>query len=397
MKKSIALFLAFLLVFALVACAKSTTTPPAGTSAPPAATPDAPPAGGGDAPPAPPAGGGSGSVGYWDDDVDHNARPKLKICYAMPAQSIMHEMFITAMTNFQDRMNFEIVTSSADSNTDTYINNLYIMAGNGVDGFFVDSDPNINERIKEVLDEIGIPYLAFIQVLLDDDGLVMAPVVMLDGYDCGVKQADWFYDNYKDYWGDIDTTKIMMVDITITVAPDMHLREIGAVETFKKHFPNNDKFVELDMVNQMLTADAAYDMLNPVITTHPEVEYWYISALVDFYGQGAARLVDALGLENRAIVTSTGIDVAQSDWANGYKGPWASLGISNYDTCVPALAGLIALCDGRATIDTLWKERAIPGDHYGNKYGIWYVETKMVTYKTCEQYVNAIQTKYGVA
>lgn len=332
-------------------------------------------------------------AGYWDDDVDWYARDPYTFCYAMPAQTIMHEGFIQIFEKYQEKFNYKFVTSNANNDTDQYIQNLYVMAQTGVDGFFIDCDENINLRAVEVLDEIGIPYLSFVSKLVDTDGKAIAPMTLLRGYDCGFKQFDWFFENYKKYWGDIDTSKIVGVEMTFTNTRDFYERSHGATMKFEEAFPGNEVIL-LDMVNQQIASDAGYNMLNPVITTRPDVEYWYIWTCIEWYGQGAARLIEALDMEDRAIVTSVGIDTAQVDWANGYDGPWASLGIANYDTVCPAIMGMLALCDGRATMDTLWKERAVEDDTYGTDFGIWYTETKMVDSGTYKQYLDDMRVKY---
>jgi len=407
MKKCVALILAALLMISVAACGDKTpaaTSPEptnastAATAAPAetdSATTDAAPA---TSATSAEAGTTTGLAGYWEDDVDPFAREKYSICYAMPAQSVMHENFIAAMKKFESILNFEILSTSAESNTDTYINNLYIMASKDIDGFLIDAEQTINERTKEVLNELAIPYVAFITILLDDDDLVNAPAVILDGYDCGQKMGEWFCNNYQSYWGDIDPNDIAIVDLTMPSAIDLHPRALGALDTFKKYFPDGtNQYYEVDMVNQQFTAEGAYDALSPVLTTHPEVKYWWIIAIMDFaLGQGSARLVDALGYQDKAIVTSIGLDVSQTDWENGYTGPWISLGISPYATTIPAIVGVIALIDGRTTEDTLWKELARPNDKYGNKYGIWYIETQMVTYETFRAYLDGIIDKYGL-
>ncbi|MDR2356959.1 MAG: hypothetical protein LBD92_02590 [Oscillospiraceae bacterium] len=402
MKKVIALCLSLVFLAALISCASGDEKDGVSTAPPAVSSPEsqqAPPSdmdGEDIVPPSQPA-GEAAPQGYWEDDVDHQARETYELCYAMPAISVMHEMFMTAFRTFEDKLNFKLLTSSSDSNNEVYLQNLEVMASRGVDGFFVDSDQNISVRVKEVLEELGVPYVCFVQIMLDAQGHMAAPAVVLNGYDCGVKQADWFYANYRSYWPDVADTDIAYLDLTFTNSPDFKARTDGVYDKFREYFPDNDLFFELDMVNHMPTADEAYDMVTPMFTTNPDVKYWYVTASAEMFGQGVARAAEALNMEDRVVVTSVGIDIIQTEWADGYEGCWAaSLGISNYDTCMPALVGLIALCDGRATPDTLWKERAVPGDAFGDNYGIWYVETQMVTARTYRDYLDGILAKYGV-
>jgi hypothetical protein len=48
---------------------------------------------------------------------------------------------------------------------------------------------------------------------------------------------------------------------------------------------------------------------------------------------------------------------------NGYQGSWVSASvISDYQYTIPAICGLIALMDGKATADTLWSSKRAAGD-----------------------------------
>ncbi|MDR2356957.1 MAG: substrate-binding domain-containing protein [Oscillospiraceae bacterium] len=401
MKKAISILLSVLMVSALFACSNGT----GGEQSSPAGSPSAsetPPASSQVPSEVPPSssdpGAVSGLAGYITDDVDHQARRKYKICYAMPAMTIMHDNFVRAFSAVEDRFNFEFVTSASDSNNEVYLQNLEVMASTGVDGFFVDTDPNISSRVVEVLNDIGLPYLSFVNAMVDENNKVIAPVVMINSYHCGQIQAEWFAEHYKDYWPDVDIKDVACLSLSMTPSADLRARSEGAVETFKKLFPDNDLYFELDMSSAgMISADAAYDMAGPIFSTNPDVKYWWVNNCFEFFGQGIARLCEALDMEDRVLITSTAIDILTTEWDTGYDGNWvASEGISNYETCVPAALGLIALIDGRATKETLWRERAIPGDTYGDAFGIWYVETEMVTRDTYKDYLQKIKDKYGI-
>jgi ABC-type sugar transport system substrate-binding protein len=397
MKKVLAVLIILASLLSVFAC-KGEDAQTSGGQSPsasdtPQGSPSAPSGGVEESNPAQTPGTAGDLVGYWEDDVDYFSREPYNLCYAMPAISIMHETFMEAFRELESQKNFKLVTSSGDNNTETYLQNLEIMAAGDVDGFLVDSEPTIRVRTKEILDDLDIPYLAFIQTLFDDNDHADAPVVMLSSYDCGEKQAQWFIDNYKTYLPDAAPEEIALLPITITTSPDFFGRSQGAIDLWSSTMGIEPKVVTLDLVNQAM--DAIDSLVNTIITTNPDVKYWWIISTTDMFATGPARAIEALNLNDKTIITSVGLDFSRVEWEAGYEGCWkATLGISTYDTVGPAIAGLIALIDGRTTPDTIWKERAKPNDMYGNKYGIWYVETEMVTKETYAQFLAEKQAKY---
>ena len=335
-------------------------------------------------------------AGYPNDDVDHYARKKYTLCYAMPAETAMHDQFYNAFLRLQDKFNVEIVNSNANNDTEAYLQNIEIMASKKVDGFFIDCPNAVCVRCKELLEELKIPYVAFNSPLYDDNRQFNAPGVIQDGYSAGAEGAKWFIENYKNYWGDVDPKEVKMVTLTSSSYAEFALRSQGASDVFKEAFPDSE-VQEIDMTGKGVDAAGAYDMLTPVITTQPDVKYWYIATALDPWGSGCTRAVEGAGMEDTCIVTSIGGGDLISAWDTGYDGCWGtSTTYALVDMCAPATAGLIALIDGRATPDTLWQERIISGDSHGEKYGVWYVESEPLYKDTYKTYEDAAAEKYGI-
>ena len=407
MKKFVALLLVLLMCLALFACGQKTEPAPQDDSSKPADTTpkeeDTTPA---DTTPAEPEGGEEEPAGeeepeakfagYFDDDVDHYARKKYTLCYAMPMETSMHDEYLEGFYRIQDKYNFELVFSNSNNDAEQYVQNIEIMAAKGVDGFFIDCPNAVCVRVKELLEELGVPYIAFNSPLYDENNLMACPGVVQDGAMCGKVTAEWFCEHYKDYWGDIDTKDVTMLTLTSSSYPEFAKRSNGARAVFEEHFPGSD-VQEIDMTGKGVAADGAYDMVTPVITTQPDVKYWYIQCGVDNWGQGAARAVEGAGLEKNSLVCSTGNVLLVGAWEEGYEGCWCcGAYTTNLDLAVPAVSGLIALIDGRTTPEELWKERAIPGDSYGDNYGIRYSVVNAMTKDNYKSLLSDAEKRYGI-
>ena len=161
-------------------------------------------------------------------------------------------------------------------------------------------------------------------------------------------QAQWFKDNYKKYWGDIDVTQVCVLDLISSTYKEFANRGRGCVAEFKKQFPKNTLYQEIDMTGQKMAADSGFNMVTPVITTQPNIKYWFIACAVDLWAQGVTRAVEAAKLDKNTIVVGNGNDVLYKEWDAGYDGCWkATSSYSSLSLTAPAVAGLVALIDGR--------------------------------------------------
>lgn len=388
MKKTVALLLALLMVFSLFACTpKEEETPSAAPSAAPseAASPSANP----DSSEAPAA----GTVGYITDEVDHNARDTYKFAYFYYAATALEKAHFTAMQNMQERLNFTVDDFSANENLDMFIQNLETASTQGYDGFVIQTYPDIHDRTYEVATDIGIPFIYTVNAFRDESGANMVPTIILDQHKNGVTQAQWFYDHYKEYWPDVDASEIVLLTLEYTTNPDLALRSQGVKDKFAELFPGNEIIVD-DLAGQKIDAQPAYDRASAIISAKPEVKYWFIAGTVENFGQGAARAAETLGKENNILIVTSGANVIPIEWDAGYEGSWvASYAVFNYNYIVPALCGLIALVDGRATHETLWAEVRASGD----KATAYFAGDQMITKDTYKTVQSDIEKAFGIS
>ena len=390
MKKIAAIILALLMVVSLFACGNGNEE---GKSVPDSDS-TADNADGGDKNDTPQAIGEDG--GYLDDDVDHFARETYEFAYMYTAPSSLSAMMLEAFQTLGEVYNYTMIDSTGNSNPDQFISNMRTLANNGIDGFILDADPSVNSRIFEVADELGVPYIALFNGYRDDSGSSLVPTVMLDGYTSGYSSVKWLCDHYKDYFGDIDTSRIGMMSLTYSTAPDLQSRSDGAIDAFKEAFPDNENLIsELDTVSGTLDETTAFNLASTEFTmrTGVDVDYWIVGNVVEMLSVGVARAAELLEIDDNVIITDVGSDMLSAEWNSGYEGCWVScLAISNYLYTGPAVCGLIALVDGRCTPESLWQEIKEDTD----KCAVWKTDSEMVTKDTYKDYFNSIADEFGV-
>ena len=331
-------------------------------------------------------------VGFFAPDVDPQSRDTYNIIHMYPYTLLLFELMTECFNVYAEELNCTITPSTTESDMDMFVQNIELYAGQGnVDGIIVIIDPPTAVRIKEVLDESGIPYIAWCNSVRDENGSEIVPSVGLDQYSAAQTTVQWLYDNYSTYWGDIDTSKIALMNINASISADLNDRAVGAEDKFNELIPDNAGVFNVDMVADF-TQEGAYNQASATFSGNPDIEYWFVTNVVEMYSQGAARAVEAMQKEDSVLITDVGSDILCSEWETGYDGPWVScLAISNYLYAAPAICGLVSLIDGTSTWDTLWSDLRAPGDMY-TFYG---AESAMITKDTYKDYFNTYAEMAG--
>ncbi len=388
MKKALSVLLVLLLVFALFACNK-TAEPSAETSADSAtaSADDSTDTGADDSATADMEDitVNADEVGYFESGVDPQSRDTYEIVHMYPYTLLLYEYMTECFQHFGEKLNCNITPSTSEFDMDVFIQNIEIFASQGnTDGFIVVIHADAADRIVEVLDESGIPYLGWCNSYRDENGSELVPSVGLEQYPASATTVQWLADNYSTYWGDIDTSKIGLLNGNASSNADLNTRAVAAEETFNALFPENAGVYDLDMVADF-TQEGAYNQASAILSANPDVEYWFSTNCIEQYSQGVARAVESLQITDKVLITDVGSDVLCSEWESGYDGSWVScLAISNYLYAAPAICGLVALIDGTATWDTLWSDMRAEGDQY-TFYG---AASTMITKDTYKDYFN---------
>ena len=373
MKKVLAILIVLLLTVSLFACKDETPAAqsPAGDSSASSPAAESPAA---QSPSAPSSGGGSsfvfpphGPVGWYSDDVDWFARPAYKIAFIYDNASATTDLLDQALQSWSSRVNFEYTSFNANSNADSFINTMGVLAQQGYTGMVLNPDATYIDRVKVAAEEHKINWLPGFVPLLDENGNPMCAQESL-----GVKyqadlMMDWLHDVYRDYLGDIDTSKLGLISTSQSVVPVLKAVSDFCIQIFQERYPEAAaNAFEVDTVAFGFDANAGYNSAAPFIAAHPEVEYWFVVGSIEDVVQGACRAIDAAGLTDKTVAISCAANLLMASWKSGtdtgcYKaGVYYSMEIY----MEPIVCGVIAMLDGRATQETLWPEWKDPNQQY---------------------------------
>lgn len=401
MKRILALLLVTLMVISLAACAKTESTnnspppssPPATTSTapdspPPAETPD-------DTGPIKNPSANANTIGYFTDGVDPNSRDTYEIVFAYMRPMALFLNIRDAMTSMEPVLNVKITDYCANSDIDEMIQNIQIFADQGYDGYIIVIDASANMRIKEVLDETGLPYIDILNSVRDENGSAIVHCIGMEGITVGREMTKWLFDNSEKYWGKkIDTSKLGLINYTFSPNKDFHDRFEGNLAMFQELAPGNTNIFEADGVTGGLNEETGYNLASAILAAHPEVEYWFVPACLELYAQGAMRAAESLGMQDRVLITATNSEVLSALWDSGYEGCWVScVASAPYQYAAPALSGIVSLLNGTETVDSLWSSIRKPTD----KLTFYEIGTEIVTKDTYKEYFEYVRKESGLS
>ena len=396
MKKVFTVLLAAFMILALFAC-NSKTTP---VASPSAASPSPSAAASASAKPSASAAASASAsasaaptdvtknadaMGFFTDGVDPHSRKTYNILFAYPYTLLLFTNLEATLKELAPKLNINVLSTTGEHDVDKYLTNIQTLADQKtIDGIVIIYDSSAIQRIHEVCTDTKLPFVALLNS--DRDATTqseLVPCVGSDDNQVGEVETQWLYDNYKKYWGDIDKSQIVLISTNASVRPNLNMRAVGSEAMFKKLLPGN-KIFQLDMT-QDVTQDSAYDKSSALFSAHPEIKYAFVTNSIETHAQGVARAIDTLGINNKVLMVDVGSDVLTSEWDTSYDGAWkACLATSNYQYMSASACAVVAMLDGKATPDSLWKDQRAPGD----KCTFLNLPNQMLTKDTYKDYFN---------
>jgi len=386
------------MVFTLCACngqTADTSPPPAGGGA------SASPGGGSDTG----SGSGSGTAGGQSQstmeppteeitlgEYDHFSRDPFKIAYICNTLTwAWNNALDQTLQKLAGIMNFEYTGWAANFDFDAYANQIYVFYDMGYDGLILGVDDTLAARSYEICSELGIAFVAESTAFMDENGLCIWPSVQQANYINGVKCVEWLADNYRTYWGEIDTSSLGLLVLDFTTVSGITERTPGAEDAFKRLFPEAaDNFFHGDLLifgTMGFSVQGGNDMAMSMFANYPEIEKWFVVANVDDWASGATRAAETLQMEDRVLAISIQADAFLNEMEGGYSGDVyvAAAAISSTVFAMRMAECLVTILEGRETAESIWPEWRDPGGQYPR----YQISGEIITRETYRAYLEA--------
>lgn len=385
MKKVTAMLLVIIMVFALAACSGQES------DSKPSESPAASQSDGNAKAQLDPQDGST--AGYMTDEVDHFAREPYNVMFCYPLSVAMWNNFSDSFEALGEKMNFNLTTFDAQSDYDKYVSTVEQAIDTGVDGFFFAPGADIPARLQQLCNEANIPCVFILIPSRDKEGHVNSVTVTLDNYIVGATMWDWVEANYSTYLSgaDLATTGIILLDYSVT--SDFSDRATGMKDQLLSRHPELESNVfYVDTASEGWGQSSGYNKTAATLAANPDFEHWIVFGVAEDFVVGACRALESNDKGDKSIALSVGNDVCFDQWDNGESPEWvATVPVYRNDFCPNAAAGLVALMDGRATMDTLWADERAEGDT-ATSYDI---PLTVVTRDTYKDYIAESDAKAG--
>ena len=426
MKKILAIILALVLLFALVACGNggggdANSQAPVGDSQAPAGDSQAPasnsqaPASNSPAPasnsPAPgvipelppeeerstyPNANPDGSINldtiaHFDPNYDYTQNPRWKFAYLSQDGGPLYQTAASSFEHWAPFFNMEwLGFISANGDTDLFMTQLQNLIDQGVNAVIVDPDNTIMQTVVNLLNRY--PEVAWMNRMSPArDGMEGTPYiggnlinnyVGFDNFDAGVQQTlktiEWLEDNYPD----APKEEVGLLVMAFSVSAPLQERVIGAQQTWEEWGGLPDNIFIADTVATGLNLQGGIDAAGPVISMNSRIKHWLVVGNVDDIAQGASSIISQQGLEETSIVVTFGGSSLLTQWDGGqYDAFRYGLFAGPLMYSEPLTGAVCAYLNGWATPNTLWPSWVKWDDHGidGNTYSQFRLPTAWIS------------------
>ena len=369
MKKLLALLLAVLMVFSLVACGGG------------GAKDDA--AGGNDATGGDSAAGGNDATDGNDatGGADFTAasgfalRPsqmtstgeKYKIAYVGYSWDNTVEHMADLIGNAVEKLGCEYTAISSEGNPDTFIQNVENYISQGYDAICANVYSTTEGRASEICSESGIVWMPATAPARNYDGDIVTPYVGVDDTYVGYELAEEAYAWATANWADFDDKDAYVYIIDVSADSALHARCLAMEEKANELFPDAVKVEIGDSIAEGggFSPEVAYNMCVRTFAANPDVKYWIVLHPFDYYVSGTCRAAEDYNIVDNVLTACCNGDNYLPVLKDGTAGCWRFCLYWDNGVWGELIGcGLYALVSGQCTAEQLWSDYKQEGETY---------------------------------
>lgn len=191
----------------------------------------------------------------------------------------------------------------------------------------------------------------------------------LDAFGVGEKCGLWIVEN-KDATGvDLsDVEKVGVIQNTNSKYQSDLVRIDGFMSGIEELGILEDNVFIADCAAEASSSDnteASYNQVSAILSAHPEISSWIVMGSVDSYAMGAARAIEAAGLQDKAILVSAGGELAIQEWANDSAPEWkATCYYDAMDFANQMVAGMLEIVRDGKTSSEIYEDFLEEGQEF---------------------------------
>ncbi len=334
--------------------------------------------------------------GFYNPDEDYSKNEQYHFVYMLYQNGVLYDMFDHAFTEWANRANIEYNNWCANSDGDLFITSIETFAAQGVDGILSDADMTIYDRVNDVMNDMGMPWMPVMGAPLDNNGVLMHAYCGFDFYLYGEQMANWVIDYWEENFPEATLDNSAMLCLDYSTAENLTVRVAAARDVWNTRHPGNeDKFYVTDGATGGLDSNTAYNIASPLIAAHPEVDYWIVCGLTDDYADGCARALETAQKSDKAVITVMGGSGLINHWDAGEDSCWKSACYTAETIYAePIFFGLYDQVRGLVTNDQLWPDWV--NHSKGDKYASLQLPSFFITKDNYQEYMEWCDAYTGI-
>ena len=266
--------------------------------------------------------------------------------------------------------NFKVTVGDANRDINTQLSQIDTAINQNIDGAFLFIvDEGSATAAVDKFNEAGIPVIGETLKLQDGNGKNVAPYVELDANGVGMNCGQWVVDNWKSTGVDLsDASTVGVIQDTNSKYQSDLARINGFMSGIESlGIPEVNVFTA-DCAAEASSTDnteASYNQVSAIISAHPEITAWVVMGSVDSYAMGAARAIEAAGVQDNTILVSAGGELAIKEWDNGAASEWkATCYYDAMDIAEYMVEGMLEIKRGGKTAEEIYPDFKQNGQEY---------------------------------
>ena len=294
-----------------------------------------------------------------------------------------------ALRKLGEENNFELLNGDANRDINTQLSQVDTAINQGIDGAFLFVvDEGSATAVVDKFNSAGIPVIGETLKLKDGEGNNIAPYVELDAVGVGEKCAEWVIENKDDLGIDLsDASKVGVIQNTNSKYQSDLNRNVGFESGIGELGIPEENIFMADCAAEASSSDnteASYNQVSAILSAHPEMKAWIVMSAVDSYAMGAARAIEAGGMQDKAVLVSSGGELAIQEWANGAAPEWkATCYYDAMDFAEKMVEGMLEITRDGKTAEEIYPDFM----EDGQKYAAVKITGTMATPETYEEVV----------
>lgn len=179
----------------------------------------------------------------------------------------------TAAKATADELGIDILIGDGQEDPAVLIDVLDSFITQGIQGLVINTcDQGLSQTILDKCAAAGIPVCAVDVPLIDDNGTHIAPAVILDSYLCGQQTVEWLLNYVEENGGMKDPATTGFLILAMETATSCIPRADGQYDYFTEKCPDFPAANIFRVDYGAGSTETGYDAAAATITAHPEIK-----------------------------------------------------------------------------------------------------------------------------